>query len=189
MTNLSDREKKLLVFTVILIAGFSLYSYLLAPAYGQYREMKEKVNELEHNLQKEKMELQGREKYQRELVVVSREIIRMEDHIYDPDIKKARMDFINEVDGELQDNNLQVQNKDINITSPEEDRELTSLEYQLSFAGELLDVLRFLNGVNLGEKLYRIKELEIQADQNMENLSVYTVITAYCKEGENDEEV
>lgn len=189
VTSLNNREKKLLIFAVVFIAGFSLYSYVLGPAYEKYQEVKERVGELEHDLQVERMELQGREKYQRELAMINRKIDTMESSFYDRDIREARLDFITVVDGGLRDNNLRVQNKEITMIPPGEEEKLTRLEYRLSFEGGLLDILRFLNKVTLGEKLYRVRELEIQAAQDEEDLSVYATIQAYCEEGENNEEI
>ena len=182
---LNKRERRLLLFALIIILPLLLGRYLILPYRQKGTALQEKLVQTRQQLTINSLIARDFQKYQRLLADKKAELADLSANFYRGEAGQVRLEVIKQLDRELKKNALAVKSKELELIERGEG-DLTRIRYQAELEGELRAVLNFLTELNQYQKYYRVQQLEIKGGDNYSRLAVLIIIEVISIEGDND---
>ncbi|OCL27230.1 hypothetical protein U472_07100 [Orenia metallireducens] len=161
---LNKREKRLLLFALVVMITVSSVKWLILPAIRYQRTFADIYINKENQWLKSPMLLRNGQKYQHKLREEIGRLEELKSFTFSGKALQVQLELLETVDGYLKESGLEITDKKIEVEEVDTDN-LRIIYYILSLNGKLEELVNFLDSLNNANKFLIVDKLIIRKGQ------------------------
>lgn len=177
--NLSKRERKLLILSIVIIITVSLFKWVILPYRTERDFINFRIQEQESILKRSKELINDGKEAKIRLAEKKNNLELLNTLVFQKEDSKLQLQVMDIIDQYLKEANLRFLTKDLQLEKVEG---LSRHYFRLNLEGELSSLVSFLDKLEKEEKIYIVEQLDLRQTNIVNNLSIFIVIKVINRE-------